>query len=265
MAVSGREGSLGRLAGRVALVTGAASGIGAATAVRFAAEGAAVGLADRDEAGLGRVTKRIADAGGRALPIVVDLAQPGAADRAVTALAEAFGGLDLLVTAAGIIRRHTALETSDAEWDEVVAVNLTAVFRCCRAAIPRLRARGGGAIVTVGSGWSLVGGPRAVSYAATKAAVANLTRALAIDHGPEGIRVNCVCPGDTDTALLRNEFGQLGQAPEAGIAGSAAARPLRRIGTPEEIAAAILYLASDDAAYVTGTTLVIDGGGLAGG
>ena len=255
----------GVLAGRIALVTGAASGIGAATAIRFAAEGAAVGLADRDEAGLARVAAKIAGAGGRALPLPLDLAQPGAPDRAVDAVVEAFGGLDVLVAAAGIIRRHTALETSDAEWDEVLAVNLTAVFRCCRAAIPRIRERGGGAIVTVGSGWGLVAGPRSVSYAATKAAVVNLTRALAIDHGPEGIRVNCICPGDTDTALLRDEFRQLGASALDGMAGSAAARPLRRVGAPEEIAASILYLASDEAAYVTGTTLVVDGGGLAGG
>ncbi len=257
-------GLAGRLAGRIAMVTGAASGIGAATAIRLAREGAAVGLVDRDEAGLARVAEAVRASGGRALPVPLDLVAPGAADRAVEAVTGAFGGLDILVTAAGMIRRHTALETSDAEWDEVVAVNLTAVFRCCRAAIPRMRERGGGAIVTVGSGWSLVAGPRAVSYAATKAAVANLTRALAIDHGPDGIRVNCVCPGDTDTPLLRDEFHQLGERVEDGLAGSARGRPLGRVGSPDEIAAAILYLASDEAAFVTGTTLVVDGGGLAG-
>ena len=255
----------GLLAGRIALVTGAASGIGAATAIRFAAEGAAVGLADRDEAGLARVVGAIAAAGGRALSLPLDLVHPETPARAVDAVVTAFGGLDVLVTAAGVIRRHTAIETSDAEWDEVLAVNLTAVFRCCRAAIPRMRERGGGAIVTLGSGWGLVAGPRSVSYAATKAVVINLTRALAIDHGPEGIRVNCVCPGDTDTALLRDEFRQLGVPAREGIAESAAGRPLGRVGTPEEIAASILYLASDEAAYVTGTTLVVDGGGLAGG
>jgi NAD(P)-dependent dehydrogenase (short-subunit alcohol dehydrogenase family) len=181
------------------------------------------------------------------------------------AITRAFGGLDILVTCAGLIRRHTAEETTDEEWDLVVGVNLTAVFRCCRAAIPLMRARGGGAIVTVSSGWGLVAGPRSVSYAATKAAVVNLTRALAIDHGPEGIRVNCVCPGDTDTALLRDEFRQLGEEAPAGIEGSAAGRPLRRVGSPAEIADAILYLASDQASFITGASLVVDGGGLAGG
>jgi len=251
--------------GRIAMVTGAASGIGEATAIRFAEEGIRVGLVDRDAAGVDRVARRIADAGGHAIVVVEDLLTPGASDRAVALITGAFGGLDILVTCAGLIRRHTAEETSDEEWDLVVGLNLTAVFRCCRAAIPVMRARGGGAIVTVGSGWSLVAGPRSVSYAATKAAVLNLTRALAIDHGPDRIRVNCVCPGDTDTALLRDEFRQLGEDPGAGLQGSAAGRPLRRVGTPAEIADAILYLASDQASFVTGTALVVDGGGLAGG
>jgi NAD(P)-dependent dehydrogenase (short-subunit alcohol dehydrogenase family) len=253
------------LTGRVAMVTGAASGIGEATARRLAAEGVRVGLVDRDAEGLERVARLIDEAGGHAICVVEDLTAPGSAERSVGAVVEAFGGLDILVTCAGLIRRHTAEETTDEEWDTVVGVNLTAVFRCCRAAIPVLRRRGGGAIVTVGSGWSLVAGPRSVSYAATKAAVLNLTRALAIDHGPEGIRVNCVCPGDTDTALLREEFRQLGEEPSAGLRGSAAGRPLRRVGTPQEIAEAILYLASDRASYVTGAALVVDGGGLAGG
>ena len=146
----------------------------------------------------------------------------------------------------------------------MLAVNLTHVFRFCRAALPTLRERQG-CIVTIGSGWGLSGGPRAVSYAATKAAVVNMTRALAIDHGPEGVRVNCVCPGDTDTPMLRDELEQLGEDVSAGLASSAAVRPLRRLGTPEDVAAAVAWLSSEEAQYVTGTTLVVDGGGLAGG
>ena len=171
----------------------------------------------------------------------------------------------MLVTAAGAIVRRTAEETSDAEWDAALALNLTATFRFCRAAIPAMRGRGGGAIVTVGSGWGLVAGPRAVAYAATKAAVVNLTRALAIDHGPDGIRANCVCPGDTDTPLLRDELAQLGE--EAAPGSPPRAPPARSAGSPRPPRSQppIAWLASDDAGHVTGTTLVVDGGGLAGG
>jgi NAD(P)-dependent dehydrogenase (short-subunit alcohol dehydrogenase family) len=201
---------------------------------------------------------------GAALALVADVTEAGAAESAVAAAVSAFGGLDVLVPAAGIVVRHAAEEVDDREWEQVVAVNLTHVFRFCRAALPALRARRG-CIVTIGSGWGLVAGPRAVSYAATKAAVVNLTRALAIDHGPEGIRVNCVCPGDTDTPMLRAELEQLGENVPAALAASAAGRPLRRLGAPEDVAAAVAWLASDAARYVTGTTLVVDGGGLAGG
>ena len=201
---------------------------------------------------------------GAALAVVTDVTEPGAADAAVHAACDAFGGLDVLVPAAGVAVRHTVEETDDAEWERVLAVNLTHVFRFCRAALPTLRRRGG-CIVTVGSGWGLVAGPRAAGYAATKAAVVNLTRALAIDHGPEGVRVNCVCPGDVDTPLLRGELRQLGRDVVEGLEASAAARPLRRLGTPDEVAAAVAWLSSPEAANVTGTTLVVDGGGLAGG
>jgi NAD(P)-dependent dehydrogenase (short-subunit alcohol dehydrogenase family) len=241
---------------RIAVVTGAASGIGAATARRFAADGLELCLVDRSAARLRDVAAELGGA-----HVVADVTEPGAAERV---LAES-GGVDVLVPAAGAIIRRTAEETTDADWDAAVAVNLTATFRFCRAAVPVMRERGGGAIVTVGSGWGLVAGPRALAYAATKAAVVNLTRALAIDHGPDGIRANCVCPGDTDTKLLHDELAQLGEEVEAGIAASAASRPLGRIATPAQIAAAIAWLASDEAGHVTGTTLVVDGGSLASG
>ena len=143
-----------------------------------------------------------------------------------------------------------------------MAVNVKSVYLMGRHAIPSMAAAGGGAIVNVGSGWGLKGGPRAASYCASKGAVVNLTRAMAIDHGPQGIRVTCVCPGDTDTPLLRSEARQLGED-EAAFMAAAADRPLARVGTPEDVARAVLYLVSDDAAWVTGTTLVVDGGGLA--
>ena len=204
---------------RIAVITGAASGIWAATARRLAADGLELCLVDRDVEALRQLAVEV-----NGNWVVADVTEARAAQRV---LAES-GGVDVLVTAAGGIVRRTAEETSDAEWDAALALNLTATFRFCRAAIPAMRAREGGAIVTVGSGWGLVAGPRAVAYAATKAAVVNLTRALAIDHGPDGIRANCVCPGDTDTPLLRDELAQLGEEADAGIAASGASRPLDR-------------------------------------
>ena len=241
---------------RIAVVTGAASGIGAASARRLAEEGAELWLVDRAEEALGQLAVSLG-----ANRVVADVTEPGAAERVI----EEAGGVDVLVTAAGAILRRTAEETSDAEWDAALALNLTATFRFCRAAIPAMRERGGGAIVTVGSGWGLVAGPRAVAYAATKAAVVNLTRALAIDHGPDGIRANCVCPGDTQTPLLRDELAQLGRGRRRRDRRLGRRRPLGRVAEPGEIAAAVAWLASPDAGHVTGTTLVVDGGGLAGG
>ncbi|HSJ56275.1 MAG TPA: SDR family oxidoreductase, partial [Anaerolineae bacterium] len=174
-----------------------------------------------------------------------------------------FGGLDILFNNAGIICRKDVIGTTEDEWDRVMAVNVKSVFLMSKYAVPVMAARGGGAIVNTGSGWGLVGGRKALSYCASKAAVVNMTRAMALDHGAQGIRVNCVCPGDTDTGMLRAEAHQLGTAEDTFLA-EAADRPLGRVGTPAEIARAVLYLASDASSFVTGTTLVVDGGGLAG-
>jgi len=253
------------VAERVALVTGAASGIGAAVAARLAADGCAVTVVDREAAGLDETVARIAVTGGRAHVVAADLSEPDAADQAVAACVEVFGRLDVLVPAAGITRRNTATETSDEEWQTVIDIDLTAVFRCCRAAIAVMRDQGGGAIVTLGSAWGVVAGPKTVAYAAAKGGVVNLTRALAIDHGPDGIRANCVCPGDIDTPLLREEMRLVGLDPESELTASAAGRPVGRVGRPEDVAAAVAFLGSAESGYITGTTLIIDGGWLAGG
>jgi NAD(P)-dependent dehydrogenase (short-subunit alcohol dehydrogenase family) len=250
------------LEGRRAIVTGAASGIGRATAVLLAREGAAVVAADVDEAGVGDVVAVIVAEGGRAAGVRCDVTVETDCRRLVEAAVAAFGGLDLVVNSAGIIRRASVVDTPEEEWDRVMAVNVKAVYLLGRQAIPEMARGGGGAVVNIGSGWGLKGGPRAASYCASKGAVVNLTRAMAIDHGPQGIRVNCVCPGDTDTPLLRSEAQQLGEDLTAFL-DSSAERPIRRLGTPEDTARAVLYLASDAASWVTGTTLVVDGGGLA--
>ncbi len=252
-----------QLEGKVALITGGASGIGRATAQLFAREGAAVAVVDVDEAGARAVARAILDAGGQALAVGCDVSQAGDCRRAVEATLQAFGRLDILFNNAGIIRRADVVETTEEEWNRVMAVNVGSVFLMSKYAVPIMAARGGGAIVNTGSGWGLVGGRDAVSYCASKAAVVNMTRAMALDHGPQGIRVNCVCPGDTDTGMLRNEAQQLG-AEEAQFLAEAADRPLGRIGTPAEIARAVLYLASEASSFVTGAVLVVDGGGLAG-
>jgi NAD(P)-dependent dehydrogenase (short-subunit alcohol dehydrogenase family) len=253
---------MGILEGKRAIVTGAASGIGRATAVLLAREGAAVIAADLDEAGVGDVVATIVAEGGRAAGVRCDVTVETECRRLVEAAVAGFGGLDIVVNCAGIIRRTSIVDTTEADWDLVMAVNVKAVYLLGKHAIPEMALNDGGVVVNIGSGWGLKGGPRAASYCASKGAVVNLTRAMAIDHGPQGIRVNCVCPGDTDTPLLRSEAQQLGEDVTAFLA-SSAERPIPRLGTPEDTARAVLYLASDAASWVTGATLVVDGGGLA--
>jgi NAD(P)-dependent dehydrogenase (short-subunit alcohol dehydrogenase family) len=253
----------GRLRGKSAIVTGAASGIGRATALLFAGEGATVIAMDRDPKGGASVQHAMASRGGDGVFVEGDVTSAHDCRRAVNAATARTGRLDALVNVAGIIRRASVVETTEEEWDQVLAVNVKSVYLMGRYAIPLMASRGGGAIVNVSSGWGLVGGRAAAAYCASKAAVVNLTRAMALDHAEQGIRVNCVCPGDTNTAMLLEEARQLGVKPERFVR-QAAERPLGRIGEPDDIARAILYLASDDASFVTGAILVVDGGGLAG-
>jgi len=253
---------MGQLDGRRAIVTGAASGIGRATAELLAAEGAVVVIADIDLAGAEAVATGIRERGGQALAVPCDVTRDDDNRNAVAVATSELGGLDILVTCAGIVRRADVVDTTEDDWDRVIAVNLRSVYLAAHHAVPVMAAGGGGVIVTVGSGWGLKGGDRAAAYCASKGAVVNLTRAMAIDHGPQNIRVNCVCPGDTDTPMLRAEALQLG-VDEAAFLAESAHRPLARLGRPEDAAQAVLYLVSDAAAWVTGAILVVDGGGIA--
>jgi NAD(P)-dependent dehydrogenase (short-subunit alcohol dehydrogenase family) len=252
-----------RLQGRTAVITGGAGGIGRATALLFAREGAAVAIADLNENEGSALVREISAAGGRAMFTRADATGDSDCQRIVQRTIEQFGDVHILFNNAGIIRRASILETSEQEWDAVMAVNVKSIFLMSRAVIPVMAKAGGGSIINTASGWGLAGGAKAAAYCASKGAVVLLTKAMAIDHGPQNIRVNAICPGDTDTAMLRNEARQLGAA-EDGFLAESAKRPLGRLGRPEEIAQAALYLASDESSFVTGTAFVVDGGGLAG-
>ncbi|PRB02078.1 SDR family NAD(P)-dependent oxidoreductase [Microbacterium sp. MYb64] len=251
-----------RLQNKTAIVTGGAGGIGRATSLAFAAEGANVAVVDLNAEAAEAVAEEIRAAGGSAVAIGADVSSEADIERVVASVVDGFGGVDVVFNNAGIIRRTTAVETTVEEWDRVFGVNVRAIFLMCKHVVPIMAANGGGSIVNTGSGWGLKGGGQALSYCASKGAVVNMTRALAIDHGPQGIRVNSVNPGDVDTGMLRDEARQLGQD-QAGFLAEAAERPLNRMGQPSEIAAAVVWLASDESSYVTGSALVVDGGGIA--
>jgi NAD(P)-dependent dehydrogenase (short-subunit alcohol dehydrogenase family) len=251
-----------QLANKTAVITGAASGIGRAIATVFAREGASVVLTDIQESAGRGVEREITAAGGSAIFDGADVTRDSDCGRIVNLAVRQFGGLHIVVNSAGMIRRASVTDLSEDDWDRVMAVNVKSIFLMSRHAIPHMT-KSGGSIISIASGWGLAGGPKAAVYCASKGAVVLLTKAMAIDHGPQNIRVNCICPGDTDTAMLRDEARQLGEPSDRFLADSAR-RPLGRVGRPEEIAQAALYLASDASSFVTGTALVVDGGGLAG-
>jgi NAD(P)-dependent dehydrogenase (short-subunit alcohol dehydrogenase family) len=250
------------LSGKKAIVTGGSAGIGRAAALLLAGAGAAVALVDLDEAAGEQVVRKIVGAGGRAMFVRGDVSRSEDCRNAVQETVDAWGGVDILFNNAGIIRRATVTELSEQDWDRVMEVNVRSVFLMCKFAIPFMDQSGGGVIINNASGWGLTGGARAAVYCASKGAVANLTRAMAVDYGSKNIRVNCIAPGDTDTSMLRNEAHQLGRT-EADFFKESAARPLGRIARPEEIAYAVVYLASDEASFITGAILPVDGGALA--
>lgn len=245
------------LSGKVALVTGATRGIGRAIAEELAGRGARLVLTGRSAEALAEV----AALGPQVATLPLDLTRPGAAEAAVGVAIGRWGRLDVLVNNAGVLFPGTALDCTDEEWDLTLALNVTALFRLSRAAVRVMRGKGGGVIVNIASDWALVGARGALAYAASKGAVAQITRSMALDHAREGIRVNAVCPGDTDTDMLTGEYA--GEAQDVALARLGAEIPLGRVARPEEVARVVAFLASEDSSFMTGALVPVDGGNSA--
>lgn len=248
-----------RLRGKVALVTGGASGIGRAISMRFAQEGASVFVVDIDAEGARDTADAITRSGGRALSAATDVSLEPEVEAAVEAALGAFSRIDVLCNVAGVGSTETAVDTSLQTWDRVLAVCARGTFLCSRHVLPVMIRQGGGNVINMSSVAALVGLPNRAAYCAAKGAVSALTRAMAVDHVAQGIRVNAICPGTVDTPWVAALVSSA-HDPEAVRQDMTARQPMGRLGTAEEIAAAAVYLASDEAAFVTGTELVIDGG-----
>ena len=249
---------------KVAVISGAASGIGKACAELLSAAGAKVILLDIDVERGQDAVKRMNERGGESLFLNCDVSNNSACQSAIEQVVDQFKGLNILVNAAGIVTRASVVDTCEEDWDRILAVNLKSVYLLSKHSIPRMVQAGGGAIVNIASGWGLAGGKDAAAYCASKGGVVLLTKAMALDHGSQNIRVNCICPGDTDTPMLQSESVELGIPYHQLIKDSSKERPLGRIGTPIDIAQSVLFLASEVSSYTTGAVLVVDGGGLAG-
>lgn len=255
------------LEGKVAVISGAASGIGLGTAQLLSAYGAKVAMIDVNEKGIEEAQK-LNEAGRTAEFYKCDVTNINEVRKTINDINDRFGHIDILFNNAGVTVRKTIVELEEKEWDFVINVGLKGTFLLSKFVIPVMIENGGGSIINTGSGWGLKGGDQAAAYCAVKGGIVNLTRAMAIDHGPQNIRVNSINPGDTDTAMLRDEGVQTGivvddKTQTDYLKDCGTDRPLKRIGMPEDIANAVLYLASDLSSWVTGSALVVDGGGIA--
>ena len=257
------EKDLLKLDGKVAIVTGASSGIGLGVTKAFAENGVKVAMVDISDKG-----HEVAAGIEGAKFYKCDVTNEEQVRSTVDAVLKDFGKIDILHNNAGVAVRKTVVDLTEKEWDIVLDVGLKGTFLFSKHVIPHMVAQGGGSIVNTGSGWGLKGGGLAAAYCAVKGGIVNLTRAMAIDHGPQNIRVNSVCPGDVDTAMLRDEGRQTGEinektSMEEYLKACGNDRPLGRIGMPKDIANCVLFLCSDMASWVTGCALVVDGGGIA--
>lgn len=258
----------GRLAGLRTVVTGSGRGIGHSIAKLFSAESATIACVDRDFAAATAAAEALTADGGAGRPFAADVANSKDARRAVTEAAEWMGGIDILVNNVGIGGHGTVETTTEEDWDHVMGTNPKSIFLMAKNAIPHMRSAGGGAIVNIGSGLGVTGASNWAAYSASKASVVMLTKLMALDHAGEGIRVNCVCPGMVETELsranLRQAAADSGESFEAKRQQAIKSYPLGRLGQPEDIAQAVLFLASSQASYITGAVLVVDGGRCAG-
>ncbi len=247
---------------RVAVITGGGSGIGRATAMLFAKEGANVAIIDRDEAGAAETIALITNGGGKAMARIGDVGKVGSADADASAILDAWGRIDVLMTAAGFSCGGTVTTTDPADWNAVINVNIGGTWLWSRAVIPAMQAQKKGSVITVASQLAIAGGRGSSAYIAAKGAILSLTRTMALDYAGDGIRINAIAPGAVETPLLARGFGRRPD-PAAAKEGSRLRHAMQRFGRPEEVAEAALYLASDASSFSTGTTLVVDGGWLA--
>jgi NAD(P)-dependent dehydrogenase (short-subunit alcohol dehydrogenase family) len=248
-----------RLAERVALITGAGTGIGRATAMAFAREGAKVALAGRRKEKLQQVAEEIAAEGGQALPLPCDVTIAADVDRAVRETLEHFGALHILVNNAGVLSHATVEQLSEEDWDRVMRVNIKGPFLMSRAVLPAMRQAGGGSIINIGSILGLLAMKARAAYCASKGGVTMLTKAMALDHAHENIRVNCICPSLVETEMVRSLFPNSPEGRalrEARLSGI----PLGRIGKPQDVASLAIYLASEESSWLTGVAIPLDGG-----
>ncbi|MCB0210585.1 MAG: SDR family oxidoreductase [Anaerolineae bacterium] len=240
--------------GRVAIITGAASGMGAATAREFAAAGGHVVIIDRNAS----LAQQVADEIGAAEPVIGDVSDSAFCNQAIEVALTRHGRLDVLVNAAGVIVRASGEQTTDEQWQRIIGVNLNGVFFMCRAAIPAMKQHGKGAIVNFGSIWGDVGSAGVAAYCATKGGVHLLTKAMALDHAKDGIRINAVCPGEVNTPMLQSERHE--PVTTQMMENIANTVPMGRLAEPVEIARVVLFLASDAASYMTGSLIAVDAG-----